>query len=291
MKALVFGETLWDIYPDKKCIGGAAFNFAAHCVGEGLDTALLTAVGKDDLGESTRQTVADFGVDISLIPESEKPTGQCTVTLDENKIPSYYVHTDTAYDNILLDAATIEKIENSHYDMLYFGTLIQRSSVSRMTLRSLFDTVDFPEIFCDINLRNNCYDADSITFCLNHATVLKLSDEEEPLLRALGLYEVDNTTPQAILKALATKLPHGKIILLTRGKEGTLAYRLADGAIFVQESIGSKVVSTVGAGDSFGAAFMAAYLEGKTIEEALRRGAELSGFVVAHAEAVPARDV
>ena len=52
MKILAFGEILWDIFlsadgkvTDKK-IGGAPFNFAAHCSKNGADAFLVSAVGK-----------------------------------------------------------------------------------------------------------------------------------------------------------------------------------------------------------------------------------------------------
>lgn len=287
MNALVIGELLWDIYPDKKCIGGAAFNFAAHCVGEGLSSSLLTGIGKDSLGEETLRVVSDFGIDTSLFCRSEKGTGRCTVTLDENKIPSYHVHTDTAYDNICLDADILDEIIGRRYDMLYFGTLIQRAPLSRDAVRTLLERVSFSEVFCDINLRTDCYDTDSVAYCLEHATILKISDEEEPLLRQMGFYDLQEDTPQGIAAAIATRFSQIKVVIVTLGKKGALAYRVSDGAFFEQESIGSEVVSTVGAGDSFGAAFMASYLRGESLSTALYRGALLSGYVVAHAEAVP----
>ena len=113
MKALVFGEILFDVYPDKKCIGGAPLNFAAHLKCQGVDSCLLTAVGKDALGDEAICITEGFGIDTSFVCRSDKPTGQVTVTLDENGVPSYLVHTDTAYDNIVID--DIDPIASSNF--------------------------------------------------------------------------------------------------------------------------------------------------------------------------------
>ncbi len=44
MKILSVGEILWDIYPDKKHIGGAPFNFAAHLARHGEEVYIITVL-------------------------------------------------------------------------------------------------------------------------------------------------------------------------------------------------------------------------------------------------------
>ena len=53
MKVLSFGEILWDVYNDKKCIGGAPLNFAAHIAKHGDEAFMLSSIGKDSLGDET----------------------------------------------------------------------------------------------------------------------------------------------------------------------------------------------------------------------------------------------
>ena len=110
MKAIIFGEVIWDVYPNKKAIGGAPFNFGANLALLGNEVYLVTAVGKDDLGREALEKAKQFGIRTDLVSENNFPTGQCTVTLDESKVPSYYVHEDTAYDNIEATDETIKKI-------------------------------------------------------------------------------------------------------------------------------------------------------------------------------------
>ncbi len=66
-KILAAGEIIWDIYPDKKAIGGAPLNFAAHAALCGAQSALLSAVGKDKLGEKACEALKEFGVDTRFV--------------------------------------------------------------------------------------------------------------------------------------------------------------------------------------------------------------------------------
>ena len=48
--ALCFGEILFDVFGDDRCIGGAPFNFAAHFAQLGGEAVMVSAVGDDELG-------------------------------------------------------------------------------------------------------------------------------------------------------------------------------------------------------------------------------------------------
>ena len=125
MKALIFGEVIWDVYPDKSVIGGAPFNFAAHMSHLGVESYLITGVGNDELGKNAVCEMKKHGVKTDFVQNNNFDTGMCTVTLDENKVPSYYVHLNTAYDNIVVDDDVINKIKELDADVFYFNTLIQ----------------------------------------------------------------------------------------------------------------------------------------------------------------------
>ncbi len=286
-KIIAIGEIIWDVYPDRQVIGGAPLNFAAHASLCGAESALLSAVGDDELGKAAIEALKDFGVDCRFVKLSEQGTGRCMVTLDENAVPHYNVLVNTAYDNINITAADIESINAQKYDALYFGTLIQREPTSRSTVRTVVKNCSFGEIICDVNLRPNCFDTESVHFCLENATVLKVSIEEEPILRSFGMYTVQEDGIGAIARALCESFPNIKVVIITLGKDGSYAYDARDKREYTQGSIGDTVVSTVGAGDSFAAAWLSGFLEEKPIEECMKKAAEISGFVVAHTEAVP----
>ncbi len=286
-KILSFGEIIWDIYPTKRVIGGAPLNFAAHVVIGGVDSSLISAVGDDSLGREAMEQLKRFGVGTEWVRVNACPTGQCIVHLDEKGVPSYHIVPDVAYDYICMSEEDLKAICREQYDALYFGTLIQRNQSSRKALRNLVRDCRFPQIVCDVNLRPDCYDRESIAFCMEHATILKISMEEEPILRTVCAYLPKNNTPRGIAQALLKANPNLEIVLLTMGKEGSYAYVAKTGEDYFQSSVGDKVVSTVGAGDSFLAAWLISYLRGKPVADCLQMAAEVSGFVVAHTEAVP----
>ena len=173
IKILTFGEIIWDVYENESLIGGAGLNFAAHSSKCGAESFLFSAVGSDDLGDAALEFIEDFNVNYSFVKGSEKLTGRCIVTLNEDAVPNYNVLENSAFDNITISDEDIIKINEEAFDVLYFGTLIQRNSVSRNTLKKLCESCTFKEIVCDVNLRKNCYDKDSAEFCLKNATILK----------------------------------------------------------------------------------------------------------------------
>jgi len=284
---LSIGEIIWDVFPTTRVIGGAPLNFAAHCALCGAESAILSAVGEDALGEAALEALGGFGVSGEYVKRTPYPTGQCLVTLDERAVPSYNVLRGVAYDKITVEEDDLASIQAKGYEALYFGTLVQRDRTSRDAVRRVVTQCSFGEILCDVNLRPNCYDADSVEFCLAHATVLKVSIEEEPILRSCAGYSPANDSVQEIARAICKRYKNVKIVLLTLGADGSYAYHSQSGIGYSQCAIGTHVVSTVGAGDSFAAAWLTSFLDGCSIEECMKRAATVSGFVVAHTEAVP----
>ena len=287
MKILSFGEIIWDVYKDKKCIGGAPLNFAAHASLLGAKSSLISAVGNDELGNSAIEYIRGFRISPQFIKKNSYTTGICDVTVNDGGIPSYSVRKSTAYDNIEIDKFDTEKINRENFDLFYFGTLIQREDVSRRSLLRVLDECRFKDVVCDVNLRDGCYDKESALTCLKNATILKISDEEEPYLRALGLYECKNDTPEDIADGITERFKNIKILLITMGEKGAFLYESKAKKSTHFPAKRTKVVSTVGAGDSFIAAFCVAYLSGKTLAESVNEGINLSSFVVSRTEAVP----
>ncbi len=286
-KIIAFGEIIWDVYENESLIGGAGLNFAAHCTRCGLESYMLSAVGDDSLGAEAVKKAEAWGVRSRLISKNGKQTGRCLVTLDRDAKPCFNVLTDTAFDNIVLSAEDVAEIKNLHIDSIYFGTLIQRGRVSRATLRQLLKECYFRNIICDVNLRDNCYDADSAEFCLSNATILKVSIDEEPLLRKMDLYNVSGDSREDIARSICEKFGNIEYFILTLGGEGSLVYDVRSDKFYIEKANEVDVVSTVGAGDSFIAAWTAAYLSGESVKTACSRANILSGFVVSRADAIP----
>ena len=275
------------MYPDKKVIGGAGLNFAAHSAKCGAESYILSAVGNDELGGEAISVAGGFGVNRGFISCCNFPTGQCIVTLNERGIPSYNVLSDVAYDNITISDTDIEKITQISFDAIYFGTLIQRSRVTRETLHSLLKKCSFKEVICDVNLRKDCFDSDSVLFCLENATILKISDEEEPTLRQFGYYTPKDDSPESIATSISDKFANIKYIIITLGEMGAFVYCAGDKRHFTTPAVPVNVASTVGAGDSFIAAWATSILAGSAPEAATKKATTLSGFVVSKTAAIP----
>ena len=273
MKILSFGEVLWDVYPHTRHIGGAPLNFAAHAAKLGSDVFFASCVGNDEEGRSALSMMQDWGICTSCVSLSnEYATGKCIVSLDKNGIPSYNLLSDTAYDHIPAPQAD--------FDVLYFGTLSQRGSDNLHTLKNLLKK-DYAEIFADINIRPPFVADSPIALCLENATILKVSSEELH-------YISDNRDMHNAAKELLKLHPNIKIIIITMGEHGALAY---DGSSFYyRDAEKTTVCSTVGAGDSFCAAFLVNYLNGKDLETCLDSAVKLSAFVVSQQAAIPDYD-
>ena len=286
-KILSFGEIIWDVYENESLIGGAPLNFAAHAKRCGGDSFMISAVGNDKLGKDAIRIIKNLNINERFIKTNKFATGKCEVTLNEIGVPSYNVLENTAFDNIVLTDDDIVEIKNQRFDALYFGTLIQRNAVSKASLEKLCNSCTFKEIICDINLRKNCYNKESATFCLENATILKISDEEEPLLRELGLYSVSDLSYENIAKAITSAFPNIKILIITLGAKGSFVYESEKQSGFLHSGEKAEVVSTVGAGDSYTAAWCVSYLLGEGVMTATKKATKLSAYVVSHKDAIP----
>ena len=275
MKVLSFGEVLWDIYPDSEHIGGAPLNFAAHFKKCGGSSWMTSAVGKDALGDKTLEIIEKMGVRCEYVSRSLKETGKCLVTLDENSIPSYNLLDNVAYDDIKIPELT------DSFDVLYFGTLALRNENNQNTIKEIIKNNKFGEIFCDLNIRPPFFSENTVKLAMENATILKISDEELPYVQDFS---------DDILKCaenIAKEHENLKLIIITKGDKGSFVYDCQSKKTYEADAKKVEVASTVGAGDSFSAAFLAKYLQKEDISECLLFASKVSAFVVSKKGAIP----
>ena len=278
-KILAFGEILWDVYPDKAFLGGASLNFAAHLARHGEEAYLLSAVGDDTWGVRAKEQLALWGVHIDYVPSlCGFPTGQAIVSLDEAGMPSYRFLEDVAYEHIEIPALP----EGFH--TLYFGTLALQSKSNFQALSALLKSYRFSDIFVDVNIRPPFYSEETVSFAVSHATVLKISQEELPTVAAvLGFSPM--ISYEELAHALQARYEHLRCIIVTLGADG--AYALDRTQEYTCAATPAEVVSTVGAGDSFSAAFLHRYLRDGDMVTALSHATKVAAFVVSCTDAVP----
>ena len=282
MKILSFGEVLWDVYPDAAHLGGAPLNFAGHLALQGADAYFVSAVGKDILGEKTIREVKKLGVKTDYISVSEsKETGKCIVTLDENAVPKYDLLSDVAYDYIQLPDFKADH----DFDAIAFGTLALRMNNNIEVLKAIIKNAKHKEIYSDLNIRPPFYSEESIRFCMSNATIAKISDEELPIITKCLIGKDLDYKSAAV--AFAEAYGQLKLIIITKGADGSCTYDSRTKTFYETPAALVKVVSTVGAGDSFGAAFLYKYFNKEDIPSCMEYASKVSALVVGQKDAIP----
>lgn len=273
------GEILWDVFPERKILGGAPANFAYHISQFGFNGYAVSAIGEDLLGKEILENLEQKGLNY-LIEKTVYPTGTVQVTLDKEGIPQYKILENVAWDNIPFTARTENLAKNTR--TACFGSLAQRNEVSRATIRRYLETMpeDSLKIF-DINLRQKFYSKELIHESLTLANILKINDEE--ILVVADLYGWPGEE-QDICKRLLNEYKLD-IIILTKGTEGSYVFTPRQTSSLPTPKV--HVADTVGAGDSFTAAFIAAYMHGERIEDAHQLAVEISAYVCQQHGAMP----
>lgn len=281
MKVLAFGEILWDVFGTERKIGGAPFNFSAHCARLGAEVDYITAVGRDEPGNEALKYIEKYGVSTDFVMRSSLMTGCCNVTL-RNGVPNYELVYPTAYDDICITKEFLDEISSRDYDYLYCGTLALRGESSRASLFKICESID-AKLIVDVNIRQSFYSGELLDKLFSRACILKISREELPLAAGcLGFSQEHDS----FVSELFGKYGNLSEILLTLDKDGAVCC-LKSGERICSEKPKSKAVSTVGAGDSFTAAYLVYSSAGLSHEAALNKAVELSDFVVRFHEAIP----
>ena len=276
------GEALWDMLPEGRKIGGAPANFAYHVSQFGLDSRVVSAVGDDELGNEILANFAEKKLECQ-IEKVPYPTGTVQVELDEKGVPRYDIKEGVAWDNIPFTTSLQELAKKT--DAVCFGSLAQRNSVSRETINRFIDEMPQEEhvlkIF-DINLRQHFYSKELIEESIKKCNILKINDEELVIVSQMfGFADIDFKEQ---CKLLLTKY-NLKMLILTCGVDGS--YVFSPGEMSFLETPKVKVADTVGAGDSFTGAFVAAILKGLEMKEAHRLAVNVSAFVCTQNGAMP----
>jgi fructokinase len=274
------GEVLWDVFPDEAHFGGAPANFACHAAGLGGDAWVVSAVGRDKRGDDALASLSAKNVHTLLLQRNDHPTGTVTVTLDAAKQASYVFAAEPAWDYIAWNESLALLAKKCK--AVCFGTLAQRSPVSRRTVREFLENTspDCLRIF-DVNLRQNFYGREVIETSLGFANVFKLNYDEVPVVaELLGL----PTEEKAFVLSVAQRFDL-HTIALTRGAAGSLVWH--KGAYDEKTAPKVAVVDTVGAGDSFTAALAIGLLRGEDLAHVHQRAVDVAAFVCTKAGATP----
>lgn len=274
------GELLWDFLPTGKQVGGAPCNFAYHAMQAGCESIVISAVGSDLLGDELLTTLDGLNINREFVQQNSFPTGTVTVSIDKKGQPQYLIHENVAWDNTVFNTKIESKITD--LDAVCFGSLGQRNSVSAATIQQLLSMVKSAclKVF-DINLRQHFYSFEIINKSLEFADVLKLNDEELPVLS--GLYNITGDVKSQLNQILG--LFNLKYIVYTMGEKGSVI--LSENEYSFLESPKVVVADTVGAGDSFTAVLISGLLKKIPLSEVHKMASHTAAYVCTQKGATP----
>lgn len=279
VKCAGLGEILFDVYVDGAKLGGAPANFAYHCKQQGFDSIVISAVGNDEYGQKARLSLAKKFLP-AYLPIVDYKTGYVSVKLDENAIAHYEFANDTAYDNLLLDQDLLDLAKE--INVVCFGTLAQRCEKSRYAINAFLDQMDKDNSIkiYDINLRQNYYTKEIILNSIKRSDIIKCNEDELPIICKMLDVKLDPLALFEYVKGLGVN----GFIYTQGGNKSEIYFNNEYSSI---ETPKIDVIDTVGAGDSFTAAFVCNLLKGKTIVQAHKIAVDIAAMVCQHEGAMP----
>jgi len=261
LKAVAYGEVLWDVFANEKKIGGAPLNVALRMKTLGCEVAMISCVGNDENGKAIINQVKSLGLETAAIIKSEEfPTGLVNVTVNERGSASYEISYPSAWDKIVLN--DFAKKTALDADVLIYGSLVCRDEVSRKSLEELLQTKAY-KVF-DVNLRKPHYSYEMLEQLMHSSDFIKFNDEELLEITAEMKSPFASLEDNMHFIAERTKVT---AMCVTRGKHGALL--MWNGQIFENAGYPVEVADTVGAGDSFLAALISSLLTGKEPQKAI----------------------
>ncbi len=277
------GELLWDLLPSGKQLGGAPANFAyiTNLLGDAGIPA--SRVGRDTLGDEALRRLADLRLNAAFVQQDRiHPTGTVNVEVDPSGQPRFDISEPVAWDFLEWTPDWRQLAQKA--DAVCFGSLAQRSSQSRTTIRSFLHATR-PEairIF-DVNLRQNFYTPQVLAESMKLATIIKLNNEELPRIMHLHEWESQGEKDSALRLLSSYNL---RLVCVTRGNGGSLL--ISSHECDEHPGFKVKVADTVGAGDAFTATLVNGYLRGTSLGEINETANRVGAWVASQSGATPA---
>ena len=259
---LALGELLWDVLPSERLLGGAPANFCYRLRQLGVPALIVSRVGQDALGDELLAGLSEKNFDLSLVQRDPSiATGTVDVILTAEGNPSFTINKTVAYDFMEATPELLSAASGSAF--ICFGTLVQRSPKTRAAVYAVLDAATNATKFLDINLRKECYSAETISASFRRTDILKLNASEAKVVtELLGL---SATTPRDMAQQVMQSFGI-KTVLVTLGEDGVFAID-NKGEETTVPGLSITVSDTIGSGDSFSAGFAFKHLAGASLRE------------------------
>jgi fructokinase len=246
---VIWGEVLWDRFPDGAKLGGAPANVAWHLGQAGGWAQLVTRIGDDDDGRAAVAQLDDF-VDTSLVQvDGERATGEVQVVVEGGE-PRYRLVPQRAWERIECTEAVAEAVGAA--GLFVYGTLAQRTPEGHAGWRAAIRATGRSCLrVCDLNLRPSDHDVPAVREALDVADVVKLNDKEVAAIRDWLAWP----DPIAELR----KKP--RVVAITHGAAGSTLHAPDSAPIEIPGVRAAAGGDNVGCGD----AYLAILVHGMTL--------------------------
>jgi fructokinase len=303
MNPLIFvgiGEVLFDVFEDgTETLGGAPLNVAvhAHQLAGQLDIGLgiiVSRAGNDQRRYKILDALQKLRMSTRYVEkDSYHPTGLVSVFM-RNGEPGYQIEAGAAWD-FMTDTSALTELAG-RCSAVCFGSLAQRSVVSRATIRNFLKNAPQAIRLYDVNLRQNKltgeagYSPEIVDYSCRAATIIKANQSE--LFAIFDLLEITrpaDPTPHGIrqgMEVLLARFP-AQAIVVTRGADGTLV--LDRNGEFDQSvpAVTEGLPHPVGAGDACSAGILFGVTLGWDLHVTMELANRMGADVAAHASATP----
>jgi len=283
------GELLWDLFPSGKQLGGAPANFAYITALMGDSGIVASRVGDDRLGQEALWHLKSCGLDVSRVQRDlAHPTGTVRVEVDSKGQPEYQITETVAWDFLEFSEDWISLARSAH--AVCFGTLAQRNSVSRSTIRAFLSALpSFAIGIFDVNLRQSFFSPEILRDSARHARVLKLNHEEFPRFLDLLQCPLENSARSDVAAArwLCREFAM-RLVCITRGAHGSIL--VTANSHHEHPGFSVKIADTVGAGDAFTATLVHHALRGSSLATMNAAANRMGAWVASQEGAMPPAD-
>ena len=280
------GELLWDIFPNRKELGGAPANFAYMTSLLGDEGVVASRVGRDRLGNAAARRLAKLGLSQDWLQmDRQHPTGTVNVEVAADGQPKFQITESVAWDHF--EWTPQWQALAGRAGAVCFGSLAQRSPRSRETIRLFLQTLRPPALkVFDVNLRQSFFSKDILRESAKLADVMKVNHDELPQVAQLLGYTPGAKEPPAawLLRTYGLKL-----VCVTEGHNGS--FLVAADGIHKHPGVPTAVADTVGAGDAFTAALIHHYLRGASLDAMNEAANRMGSWVASQVGATPKPDV
>ena len=279
LSIVCFGEVLFDVFPTHRKIGGAPLNVALRLASLGVNTHIISRIGKDAIGQELVDYVRENGVDTTSIQVDEVfHTGEVIVKLNEKGSASYTINYPVAWDKIV--CIPEDEIMVKKADALVFGSLVCRDSVSQSSLLEIINYAKYA-VF-DVNLRAPFYTKEILINLMMQSDFIKFNDDELYEISAFMNSPYHSLEQNILFIAEQTNTKH---ICVTKGSHGAVLYY--NGKMYYNSGYKIDVVDTVGSGDSFLAGLISKLLNNVNPQEAIDFACALGAIVAKNEGANP----